>query len=403
MSVLHESAEVLRNEGVSGFLRRAAKRIGGEVRMYSRYFGQELDRGSKFHMRDLAAGMKPAERRNDAIPPAGIARIVRAYSRARADQPSQARPYQISGDWEAIIRDNHAEITAKMQAGDLDGVKSLLDNFARNSLSRGLSLSGNFPVTYGDKCRLLLAMNRNYRVWREMTGFPDEVLAYPKEIGNMHGMDYAGSSVMLPAFHQSYYAQRISLLTAGSGRRPVIVEIGGGFGSLAYHLIKNLKTRCTYVYLDIPEMCIVSAYFLMSNFPDKKVVLYGEDGEPGTALGDCDILILPNYRLKDLPDRCARLVFNSHSMSQMSAETVTEYLVQINRICDGFFLHANVEGNQQSMTGDSVYVDLNDPAFELPPSAFRKVYRFPGLIRNDGFIVPEFSTWEYLYERIPEA
>ncbi|MGD1004232.1 MAG: hypothetical protein ABR887_02295 [Methanoregulaceae archaeon] len=87
-------------------------------------------------------------------------------------------------------------------------------------------------------------------------------------------------------------------------------------------------------------------------------------------------------------------------MSQMSAETVTEYLHQINRICTSFFLHANVEGSPQSIAGNSQYIDLSDPRFELPSEFFKHIYRFPGLIRNDGYIVSEFSTWGYLYERI---
>jgi|GEM_PF-6700873 len=35
--------------------------------------------------------------------------------------------------------------------------------------------------------------------------------------------------MMLPAFHQSYYAQRISRLISATDEKPVVIEIGGGY------------------------------------------------------------------------------------------------------------------------------------------------------------------------------
>jgi hypothetical protein len=45
-------------------------------------------------------------------------------------------------------------------------------------------------------------------------------------------------------------------------------------------------------------------------------------------------------------------------------------------------------------------VNLNRKEFELPRERWQRVYRFPELIRNDGIINPEFSSWEYLYQRV---
>ncbi|MGD1004231.1 MAG: hypothetical protein ABR887_02290 [Methanoregulaceae archaeon] len=46
-------------------------------------------------------------------------------------------------------------------------------------------------------------------------------------------------------------------------------------------------------------MCIIAAYFLMSNFPEKKTLLYGEN--PGEMINfrHYNIIILPNYQLKN--------------------------------------------------------------------------------------------------------
>jgi hypothetical protein len=234
-----------------------------------------------------------------------------------------------------------------------------------------------------------------------MTGFSDSVLEYPKEIGNMHGMDAGGKAIMLPAFHQSYFAQSIGTLLASKGpARTTVVEIGGGYGSLAYHLFRDTKLTATYVSLDIPEMCVISAYFLRSCFPGKKLLLYGEGPVDAAALREYDIIVMPNFVLKELPPACCDLVFNSHSMTQMTPGTIREYLRQIDRTCTGFFYHANDETLRLNQAGDAAYVNLNAPEYELPADTFRRLYRIPELIRNDGYLSPEFSSWEYLYERI---
>ena len=400
MDIIDESARIIREEGAVKFIRRAILRMARDLWAVATWVMDELDPDTRFRMSDLKKGLRESPSVNERLSGDAVMRIIHAYLAAKRAQPDQPAPYQVTGDWALIASDHHQSMIESLEHQDPGALKQLLDNFAREPISRGLHLSGTLPRTFMARVYLLKAMNRSYRAWKRMTSLPDEALEYEKSIGNMHGMDSNGRSIMLPAFNQSYFAQRILDLLGAMRSRAMIVEIGGGYGSLPFHLFKYPGFTGIYHYLDIPEMCVIASYFLMSHFPEKKFLLYGE-GDPSSRGQDVpDISILPNFCLKELPASSVDLVFNSHGMSQMNPGTIREYLEQIDRIGLRYFLHANTEDETASLARDVNYLNMNRPEFELPRERWLRIYRFPELIRNDGIINPEFSSWEYLYERV---
>jgi len=184
----------------------------------------------------------------------------------------------------------------------------------------------------------------------------------------------------------------------------VIVEIGGGFGGLAYHLFKDYNIKYTYVGFDIPEICIIAQYFLIANFPDKKFLFYSDLKLKEVNINEYDIIIMPNYEIKNLPDKCCDLVFNSHSMTEMNSSTVKEYLLQISRINKKYFLHANHELGYEYNSpsgGKKNVIDLNKSEFELNKNEYKILYKFPELLMNTYYENYMTNTYfEYLYERI---
>ena len=57
--------------------------------------------------------------------------------------------------------------------------------------------------------------------------------------------------------------------------RPVIAELGGGYGRLFYFLSQHFS-EFTYIGIDLPEILCCASYYLMLAFPDKRFLLYGE-------------------------------------------------------------------------------------------------------------------------------
>jgi hypothetical protein len=395
MNIIQDSLSIIRTEGFIRFCVRVGKR--GQRNLYYLVMWAVMYRQSRFRLKDMNDGLKPCLGSPAGPGEQSVSRIIKAYNRASVDQQSQPGAYKISGDWAIIFNSDQQELVTSLKEEDIPRATTILSSFSRNRASRGLHLSDTIPQSFFHKLMLLDCYNKSYLVWKKMTVLPEEVLHYRKDVGNMHGMDVCGKSIMLPSFNQSYFGQKIELLLRGSTKKAVVLEIGGGYGSLPYHLFRHTSLNVTYVFVDLPEMCTLASYFLMSHFPDKKILLYKEGPVNFT---NYDIIILPNFSLPSLPSQSIDLVFNSHSMCQMEPSTLKEYLTQIDRICTGFFLHANNEDEVESLTPDKRYINMNTPEFELPKEHFRRLHRFPELIRNDGFLCFEWCSWEYLYERI---
>ena len=61
-------------------------------------------------------------------------------------------------------------------------------------------------------------------------------------IGNPWGYSFNGALLYEPAFEYDYHSSYFTRLLAGI-EKAVVLEIGGGFGGLAYHLLKRKKSH----------------------------------------------------------------------------------------------------------------------------------------------------------------
>jgi len=124
---------------------------------------------------------------------------------------------------------------------------------------------------------------------------------------------------------------------------PVVIEIGGGFGGLAHHLMR-CSPSIKYVGFDLPENILVQTYYLSCIFPNAKICTYQEDSPPLTLkrLDNYDIVLLPNFELKRTDSLVSDLIVNVRGLSGMSYETIVEYFSQIDRIGRLFFYHENL-------------------------------------------------------------
>jgi hypothetical protein len=60
-----------------------------------------------------------------------------------------------------------------------------------------------------------------------------------------------------------------------SRQEKIVVELGGGFGGLAYYLIRD-NPQVTYLDFDLPEATALASYYLMRSLPSLSIQLYGE-------------------------------------------------------------------------------------------------------------------------------
>jgi hypothetical protein len=157
-----------------------------------------------------------------------------------------------------------------------------------------------------------------------------------------------GTLIRTGAEYQHYCAQRIAqLLPDGAA---AVAEIGGGFGGMAYYLVRD-RPGTTYIDFDVPESIALTSYYLLKAFPKLKIVLYGEAALTAETIGHADIVLMPNFEIAALPAKAVDLTFSSHAISDVSPAWVREYLDDITRTTRKHFLCI---GDKRAMTSVSL-------------------------------------------------
>ena len=116
------------------------------------------------------------------------------------------------------------------------------------------------------------------------------------------------------------------LFESGAGRR-IVLEIGAGWGGLAYHL-KSLCPNVTYIIIDLPQCLLFSALYLRTLFEHASIVRYGD--KPLTELlvdsVKYDFVFLPHYCLGDFNPPRIDLTINIASFQEMTTKQVSDYV-----------------------------------------------------------------------------
>jgi putative sugar O-methyltransferase len=164
--------------------------------------------------------------------------------------------------------------------------------------------------------RFILSETR-YRIdyWRSQTEgrFSISALQGPA-VGNPFGAMMEGTLVPVRAEYQHYCAQRIlDLITSHNA---IVAEIGGGFGGMAYYLLRDCP-KITYIDFDVPESLALTAYYLSKSMPQFRLLLYGEEELTQSAITGYDIILMPPWELSKLPVRSVDITFSSHALSDL--------------------------------------------------------------------------------------
>jgi SAM-dependent methyltransferase len=109
-----------------------------------------------------------------------------------------------------------------------------------------------------------------------------------------------------------------------AGPRHMVLEIGGGYGGLAYHLTNLIDA--VYIIVDLPETLLFSAAYLAMLQPNKKAYIYAPDTFAAFLRQDIasyDFVFIPNYRVEELATKLFDLVLNVASFQEMREDQVT--------------------------------------------------------------------------------
>lgn len=302
-----------------------------------------------------------------------LERICRAYNRA-VSQP-QCSPWCDATDWWMGVRQNSlGPVMRALQTGDLASLRQMYTNFFRDRCSAGLI--ADFESRTRDLELRAYLDDALYRLdcWRSETGgrfaLPD--LAGP-EIGNPFGVCLRGTLVRSGSEYQHYCAHRI--LDLLDGRPGVVAEIGGGYGGMAYYLLRD-GGRIRYLDFDVPESGALTSFYLLQAFPASAFLFYGE------SPAEADVVLLPLFEMAGMAAQSVDLTFSSHVMADLSDAALREYLGAIGRMTGSYFLYSGDCRAAERIAG------FGGESFKLLDA------RSSGWNRH---IAPEAREGEYLY------
>lgn len=336
-------------------------------------------------------------------------RLSEAYYCAKKEQETVEKPYKVGKLWQNLLDIRFNKLSSALSDRDISAVKAILENFHREKCAEGAGAA--FDDYYKMrknplyKYQFINTWYNYYHKYKEISN-KDEELRYPL-VGNPAGLYHNGQVIPLDALRYYYYAAEINSLLKNINN-PVICEIGGGVGGQAYTIVTTCDYRAKYIILDIPEILLLSSYFLMTSLPDKKFLLHGESPFNSEAIEQHDIILMPNFVLPRLADQAVDLFFNACSFSEMDKITVKEYLSQIERISRKYFFHINHnipfilhddEGNEiTNMKADQIIPDA---------SHFKRIYKHPRVFARLEdrlfYFYHKAGHFAFLYERINPA
>jgi putative sugar O-methyltransferase len=207
--------------------------------------------------------------------------------------------------------------------------------------------------------------------FEKVSGIP---FSFPA-VFNPFGINVKGNVFPLIAFHYYYLAASVNLLFGVSNKK--IIEIGGGFGGVAYFFLK-LKPS-SYNIFDLSYGCAIQAVYLQYCFPDIPIRLYGEPAPSASTW----INIQPSWLLLNEGIEIGNidLAINQDSLADIDRPIAAKYLQKIRQKLTGQFISV---GPDYTGAGEKGFTcSVNELVREQ--GGFKLIDRMPFITRKGYF------------------
>jgi hypothetical protein len=184
-------------------------------------------------------------------------------------------------------------------------------------------------------------------------GFPD--------VGGPYGVLANNSLITMEHPEHVYVVSRIhqavcNHFPVAQGRKFEIVEIGGGFGGLAYWMVKYKGISvASYTIVDLPIVNVLQGYFLSKALGEENVRFYGESNSKKTLIS-----VSPTFAISSMHEKDVDILINQNSMPEMTQKSVGIYIQFAKTNLKGIFFsynheaYAPVSGTPQVLVPDIV-------------------------------------------------
>jgi len=267
-------------------------------------------------------------------------RIFKSYKLTKSEQDNKSIVYKPSSLWQSQIDNNFSFLQEAYKNDDVEKFLFFLQNFG--NWEKYLGVENQDLINKYNKNILLKKFlsdeifGGQFKLWKYFNKDEDlDDLNIPK-YGNQIGAVINNKFMVIGSFTNHIYSKILSNYLNLKSEKNKILELGGGYGKLAYYLLKNINNY-TYIDFDIPETLTLASYFLSKSFPNKKNLFYGERAFNNNIVNEYDLIFLPSWEIETIQDNSVNLAINKNSLGEMNPETARNYINHIHRTSKYFF------------------------------------------------------------------
>ncbi|GEM_PF-1247102 len=276
-----------------------------------------------------------------------------------------------SGEWKWININKKPEYIKSLYTGDVNRLARIFANMFRDKASYGI-ISADFQDVNSSpegRKRLENHILLDLDVWQEFTEQNDLAILDMPRIGNPYGIIYDHVLISVDTPRHDYFALKIKELAGQTGKnKPVVLEIGGGYGGLFLQLTRH-DTNIGYVNCDLPEtLCL--AYYFLKKATNKKISLLTR-GVTESDISKNDAVFVPSLFAQEIACN-TDIVYNCHSLSEMGRETIEQYFHLIHKLQPTYFYHQN--SNFILFPNSVRHIEIPACSFPLDKKKYQQVY-----------------------------
>lgn len=332
-----------------------------------------------------------------------IRRIFNSYKAMKKNQKFADKIYKPSSLWQDDLDYGYSYLSESIKTNDLNHFHFFLSNFG--NWKRPTGIEYNSLIKNNSKTRIGKSYLRNavfgnqLKIWKWFYNNNKKLDSLNMiNNGNLQGASIEGNFVVPGSFWNEIYGSTLNNLISDK-KRPIIADLGAGYGKLAYYLIKDLK-ESVFVDIDLPETICLAAYYLMTTFPEKKVFLYGEDDFNKNIIEKYDLIFLPSYEITKLENDSVDLFINRNSLGEMSGDTAHHLIKIISEKTNKYFFHMNHNNLRNKYVNSDNGLLASE--YDIDKNIFKLIIKYPDLghLTYRGGLDFNEDIFLHLYEKI---
>ena len=329
-------------------------------------------------------------------------RIFASYKKMKSDQKKTLGLFKPSAMWQLLIDRDYKILKESVETNDLNKFMFFLSNFGNwkdyLAIENNLLIKEYSKNFFLRKYLLNVVFGKQLELWKYFNNYKKDTSALNAPIhGNQIGAYIDNNFVVIGSFSNEIIASMLNNLICKL-KRPVVSDLGGGYGKLAFYTLKEHKNFC-FIDFDLPETLCLAAYYLMKTWPEKKTLLYGEEEYSQEKNNSYDLIFLPSFEITKLTNNSIDLFINKNSLGEMNPDAVNNYLKYICKSTNYFF-HMNHDINR-NIFQDGVK-GLLGYEYPVDKKKFDLIFRYPAVEHPVylGELDLDNDIFMYLYKNV---